>query len=73
MKKLLPIILAVVGLGIGVGAGVFLKPAPEVEADMASGDMAHDGEDAPMDMAHDMPKDEGHGAGMAMMLSLIHI
>ena len=29
MKKLLPIILAVLGLGIGVGAGVFLSPTPE--------------------------------------------
>jgi len=26
MKKLLPVILAVIGLGIGTGAGVFLKP-----------------------------------------------
>jgi len=29
MKKLLPVILAIVGLGAGVGIGVFLKPAPE--------------------------------------------
>lgn len=29
MKKLLPVILAVVGLGVGIGAGSFLKPAPE--------------------------------------------
>jgi len=29
MKKLLPIILAVLGLGAGLGAGVFLSPAPE--------------------------------------------
>lgn len=30
MKKLLPILLAVVGLVGGIGAGAFLKPAPEV-------------------------------------------
>lgn len=29
MKKLFPIILAVIGLGAGVGAGAFLRPAPE--------------------------------------------
>ncbi len=28
MKKLLPVILAVVGLAIGTGAGMFLKPKP---------------------------------------------
>lgn len=35
MRKLLPIILALVGLGIGVGAGIFLRPAPSVD------EMAH--------------------------------
>ena len=30
MKKLLPIILALIGTGIGAGAGVFLAPEPEV-------------------------------------------
>ena len=30
MKKLLPILLAVIGLAGGIGAGAFLKPAPEV-------------------------------------------
>lgn len=29
IKKLLPLILLVVGAGAGVGAGVFLRPAPE--------------------------------------------
>lgn len=38
MKKLLPIILLLVGTGAGVGAGVFLRPAPEpVEAIAADG------------------------------------
>ena len=29
ISKLLPILLALVGLGIGVGAGIFLRPAHE--------------------------------------------
>lgn len=34
MKKLLPIIMLLVGSGAGVGAGIFLRPAPvEVEAE----------------------------------------
>lgn len=36
MKKLIPVILALVGLGIGLGAGIFLRPAAEVGA-MAEG------------------------------------
>ena len=31
MKKLLPIILILVGLGAGIGAGISLQPAPEEE------------------------------------------
>lgn len=53
IKKLLPLVLALVGLGAGVGAGVVLKPAPEPEA-LAVADAcaepvaveAADGEDA---------------------------
>lgn len=30
MKKLLPVMLALIGTGIGAGAGVFLAPEPEV-------------------------------------------
>lgn len=29
MRKLLPVLLLLVGLGIGAAAGFFLKPAPE--------------------------------------------
>ena len=36
MRKLFPILLAMLGLGAGVGAGVFLRPAPMVEADTAA-------------------------------------
>ncbi len=42
IKKLLPILLGLLGLGIGIGAGIFLRPAPveapvveEVEIDPA--------------------------------------
>ena len=31
IRKLLPVILALLGLGIGIGAGVFLRPTPEVD------------------------------------------
>lgn len=31
MKKLLPVILATIGLGVGTGAGIFLKSAPDPE------------------------------------------
>ena len=29
MGKILPILLAILGIGAGVGAGIFLKPSPE--------------------------------------------
>ena len=32
MKKLVPLVIALLGLGAGVGAGIALKPAPEPEA-----------------------------------------
>ncbi|MDA5557437.1 flagellar basal body-associated protein FliL [Shimia sp. MMG029] len=40
MKKLLPIIMLLVGVGAGVGAGIALRPAPEppvMDAEMAEG------------------------------------
>ena len=36
MRKLLPLLLALVGLGIGGGAGVFLRPAPQAPAEGAA-------------------------------------
>ena len=30
MRLLIPVILAVLGLGIGLGAGIFLRPTPEI-------------------------------------------
>ncbi|WP_425071525.1 flagellar basal body-associated protein FliL [Sagittula sp. S175] len=48
IKKLLPILLAVIGTGAGVGAGLMLKPAPApedhaaVECVAPAGDVAHE-------------------------------
>lgn len=42
IRKLLPILLGVLGLGLGVGAGIFLRPAP---------DPAESVEEAPIDPA----------------------
>ncbi|MFM2390928.1 MAG: hypothetical protein RLZZ437_2483 [Pseudomonadota bacterium] len=39
MRKLMPILLAVLGLGAGLGAGLFLRPAP-MEDDMAQEEAA---------------------------------
>lgn len=33
LRKLLPVLLALVGLGIGTGAGIFLRPEPEPVAE----------------------------------------
>ena len=32
IRKLIPVLLALIGLGAGVGAGLFLRPAPEEHA-----------------------------------------
>lgn len=45
LRKLLPILLALVGLGGGIGAGFFLRPSPAVDA--PSADAAAEGETAP--------------------------
>jgi hypothetical protein len=57
MKKLLPVVIALVGLGVGVGAGLALKPAPE-EAHAA--DCA-----PPAEAAEAGAEDAGHGAEAA--------
>jgi hypothetical protein len=44
MRKLLPLLIALLGLGGGIGAGLALKPAPAPEAaEGAAGGSAHDG------------------------------
>ncbi|MCA8883282.1 MAG: flagellar basal body-associated FliL family protein [Rhodobacteraceae bacterium] len=62
MGKLLPVILAVIGLGAGVGAGIFLRPDPQAEDHGAeAGDHAA-AIDCPTpgpDLA--MADDHGHG------------
>lgn len=40
MRKLLPVLLALFGLGAGVGAGLLLKPAPELITAQAAAAMA---------------------------------
>jgi len=44
LKKILPIVLLLVGSGAGVGAGIFLRPAPEVmeEAKMPDDEMVEE-------------------------------
>ena len=37
MKKLLPILLLLIGSGAGVGAGIFMKPTPPEPAELAEG------------------------------------
>lgn len=46
IKKLFPLILALVGLGIGIGAGIFLRPAPDPAAEAAAA-AAHSAEADP--------------------------
>ena len=46
MKKLMPVLIALLGLGAGVGAGLALKPAPEPEVAAADCPPPADGEAA---------------------------
>jgi flagellar protein FliL len=48
MRKILPILLALLGLGAGVGGGIMLRPAPMADAVM--GGASHDA--APADAEH---------------------
>ncbi|SFJ61440.1 flagellar basal body-associated FliL family protein [Celeribacter neptunius] len=64
IKKLLPILLAVVGLGAGVGGGLMLRPAPEVVSIDPCGDTgtAETG-DAHVIATADAHGEDGHGEG----------
>ncbi len=42
MGKILPILLALIGLGAGIGAGIALRPAPLVEVTVAEADCETD-------------------------------
>ena len=44
IRKLIPVLLALIGLGIGTGTGMFLRPAPEEP--VAEGEAAAEGHDA---------------------------
>ncbi|MEP5731451.1 MAG: flagellar basal body-associated protein FliL [Sulfitobacter sp.] len=44
LKKILPIVLLLVGSGAGVGAGIFLRPAPEPEEIAAEAEHAEEEE-----------------------------
>ncbi len=39
MRKILPILIAIIGLGAGIGSGLMLRPAPALDADV--GDVAY--------------------------------
>ncbi len=70
VKKLLPVILAALGLGAGVGAGILLKPAPEAAAASAGPDAKADEHGTAAD-SHGTPAgahaaaeaDAAHGGG----------
>lgn len=51
MKKLMPVLLALLGLGAGIGAGLALKPTPEKAAD-ACAPAAEGHENAPSTAEH---------------------
>lgn len=57
MRKLFPVLLALVGLGGGVGAGLFLRPA----ADDAHAEETHADEGHTEDAAHDAEPAEASG------------
>ncbi len=43
--KILPVLMAAIGIGAGVGAGLYLKPEPsEIVAELKDKDAAHEGE-----------------------------
>ncbi|THH35455.1 flagellar basal body-associated protein FliL [Aliishimia ponticola] len=58
MKKILPILLLLIGTGAGVGAGVFLRPAPEPVEAAEGGEAAEDGEHG----AQEAKADDGDSA-----------
>jgi hypothetical protein len=69
IKKLLPVLFAVPGLGLGAGAGYFLRPAPGAEAAVpdaaahSAGDSAHSGEAAAAAPAHGAQAAPAKGEG----------
>ena len=67
MKLLVPLVIALVGLGAGVGAGIALKPAPEEHAEAAAC-----GDPPCEDAAHDPFAVSGHdGPGADVELAYV--
>ncbi|QFU10283.1 Flagellar basal body-associated protein FliL [Rhodobacteraceae bacterium THAF1] len=70
MKLLIPIALALVGLGAGVGAGFALRPSPELpdvaQTENPCGEVAHTEPDHAKDDSHDAP------SGDPIFVSLDH-
>lgn len=64
MKKLLPIIMLLVGSGAGVGAGIFLRPAPVEEEVAEATTDAEEYEAAEPASTGDADKNDGPAAGM---------
>ena len=63
IKKLFPVLLALVGLGGGVSAGLYLRPAAEAAGHPAADDAAHSKETPVADDGHgDAAAEEGHDA-----------
>ncbi len=58
MKKLMPVVIALLGLAAGVGAGVALKPAPEPEEAAAACPPPADAAEAHVAVAGDHAADE---------------
>ncbi len=64
MKKLLPIVMLLVGSGAGVGAGIFLRPAPvQEEAPLAEADAEAPAEETKSEKT-EKKSDEGPSEGM---------
>ena len=42
IRKLIPVLLGLIGLGIGLGAGLFLRPTAPPEAEAPAGEAAHE-------------------------------
>ncbi|WP_424943763.1 flagellar basal body-associated FliL family protein [Aliiroseovarius crassostreae] len=59
MGKILPILLALIGLGGGVGAGIALRPAPEVAEINPCGDLPAETDISKADAGDVTPTDEG--------------
>ncbi len=70
MKRILPILLALLGLGVGIGAGVMLKPAPADEIAEACG---AEGQPACAEVAAADPFRSAPGNGPALPAEVTYV